>query len=120
MKRLTLLGVPIEKLDTLKYVIQLRSIVSWMKSKGRGTIVLPTAVGKTYVAFTLVKKMEKIYKSGKSTIVVVPTSALKTQWEKDVRSLGLKKVKVFVINTVARVGFKETCDLLILDKFCPI
>ena len=116
MKKLTLLGVPVSKLDTLKYVIQLRSIVWWKRFGGKGTVQAATAVGKTYIAFTLIKKMEKLYKNGKSTIVVVPTSALRDQWEKDVRSLGLNNVKVFVINTVARVGFKESCDLLVLDE----
>jgi len=116
-KKFTLLGVPVVKLDTLKYVVQLRACVHWLRTGGCGTLQCATAVGKTYIAFTMMKKMEKLYGRGvKKTIVVVPTNALKKQWEKDIRSLGLLNTEVHVINTVCKYGRRFNCDLVVFDE----
>ena len=40
----TLLGVSVHKIDTRKYVRQLRSVIKWIQSGARGTIVAATGL----------------------------------------------------------------------------
>lgn len=83
----TMLGVSVDKIDKLKYVRQLRSIVLWMWGKARGTIVAATGFGKTFLGFIAIVKMT-VLRPGSQTIVIVPTQALQTQWQKQIKNLG--------------------------------
>lgn len=111
----TLLGIPLTKMDPLKYLRQLRCVVRWIHAGCRGSIEAATGVGKTWIAYIAIKKMLKKDKS-RTTIVVVPTIPLKKQWEQEISDLGLLNVEVYVINTIALKNIKKTCNLLILDE----
>lgn len=111
----TLLGISINKIDKSKYLRQLRCVVKWVKGKARGTVVAATGVGKTFIAFIAIVKMKKRHLNA-TTIIIVPTTVLKDQWEKQIESLKLKNVTVYVINSVALNTLKYDCDLLVLDE----
>lgn len=53
---------------------QEEAIVAWEQAGQRGSIVLPTGAGKTYVA------TQSIYRTNRSTLVVAPTIDLLHQW----------------------------------------
>lgn len=40
----TLLGIPLSKIDKLKYLRQLRCIVRWIRNKGVGTVTATTGL----------------------------------------------------------------------------
>ena len=56
------------------YPHQQEALASWEAHQRRGVVVLPTGAGKTYVA------EEAIARTARSTLVVVPTLSLMTQW----------------------------------------
>lgn len=62
---------------------QEEAVRSWMKNK-RGTVILPTGSGKTYVAKMIIHKIQR------STLVIVPTIDLMNQWY-DFLSLAFKE-----------------------------
>jgi len=111
----TLLGIPLEKLDTIKYIKQLRGINLWKQNKGRGTMECATGFGKSIIACLTIKKLTNIKPESKS-IVIVPTLQLKSQWEILIKSFDLKGVDVYVINTIALKNDIYNTDLLILDE----
>ena len=117
----TMINVPVDKLDTQRYVRQLRSVVRWKQiAKARGTIEAATGFGKSTIGLIIKAKMQKL-KSTKyngKTIIVVPTTPLKSQWERIMKDLGFYiNIEVHVINTVALTeGFYRDCDLLIIDE----
>ena len=99
---------------------QQEAVNAWIKTK-RGTVILPTGSGKTYVAKLLIHKLQR------STLVVVPTIDLMNQWF-DFLSLAFKE-EVGLIGG----GYYETKDLTVTtydsaymkmdsmgDKFCFI
>src|SRR4028119_328472 len=53
---------------------QREALAAWRREELRGTVVLPTGAGKTAVA------VRAIERTGRSTLVVVPTLALLKQW----------------------------------------
>ena len=55
-----MLGVPLSKIDKTRYYAQLRAVISWKWSGARNTILACTGLGKTFIAFLTIKKMEKI------------------------------------------------------------
>lgn len=111
----TLLGIPAHKIDSSKYIKQLRSVITWIRNGARGTIVAATGIGKTFMAFIAIAKLKK-KKPNATAIVIVPTLALKNQWERQITSLKLQNVDVFVINTIALKDSAYEYDLLILDE----
>ena len=111
----TLLGVSIHKIDKRKYVRQLRSVIKWIQSGARGTIVAATGIGKSYMAFLAIRKLSKL-KPGSSTIIIVPTIPLKEQWESQIIDLRLPNVSVYVVNTIALKDIQYKCDLLVIDE----
>ena len=124
MNYITMTGFDVRspKFNSLKYVRQLRAVVKWMKTKGRGTIEAATGVGKTLMALIILvkffkKDVTKLRYGGK-VLIVVPTLVLKTQWEGLLSNLNLlTKVEVQVINTVAlSKGYARYVDLLIIDE----
>jgi len=118
----TMINIPVDKLDTERYVRQLRSVVRWKQvTKARGTLEAATGFGKSTLPLILKAKMETLKKNLKydgRMIVVVPTTPLKKQWEKTMSSLGLNKnTEVHVINTVSLgENFRRDCDLLVIDE----
>ena len=110
------------KFDKIKYVRQLRAVVAWKNNRARATIEAATGFGKTAIASIVIgkflKKNPEDLKFGQSILVVVPTTALKEQWEKLLKQNNYyKNVEVFVINTVSlQEGFSREVDLLILDE----
>jgi len=65
--------VPVESEVCLR-PYQREALDVWKKDGGRGTVVLPTGAGKTYVA------LKAIEETGKHAFVVVPTLELIDQW----------------------------------------
>lgn len=51
-----------------------------------------------------------------SCIIVVPTTPLKGQWEKGLKSIGVTNFEVYVINTIALNTKIYTTDLLVVDE----
>ncbi|HPZ09528.1 MAG TPA: DEAD/DEAH box helicase family protein [Candidatus Eremiobacteraeota bacterium] len=62
---------------------QKESVHTWLKTK-RGSVILPTGSGKTYVAKLIIHKIQR------STLIVVPTIDLMNQWY-DFLSLAFKE-----------------------------
>jgi len=53
---------------------QREALAAWQEAGGRGTVILPTGAGKTFVA------LGAIAHTGRSTLVVAPTIDLMSQW----------------------------------------
>ena len=97
---------------------QKESVDKWIKTKGHGTIVAGTGVGKTYIAIKAIQRMRKRYPE-LNVLVLVPTSALKAQWiEKLTENDVLEHTSVQVMMGASQR--KNTCELLIIDKFLSI
>lgn len=93
---------------------QAESVNKWIKTKGHGTVVAGTGVGKTYIAIKAIQRMLTRYPD-LNVLVLVPTSALKTQWVGKLEEFDLLR------NTSVQVMMgasqrKYECDLLIIDK----
>lgn len=101
------------KIDPKKLKRQNQVIDKWLKNKGCGTLQATTGFGKTFVALITIKKMNE-RKPERTTLVVVPTQYLKTQWETQVEEQGLLNVTVLVVNTAIKAD--RTYDLLVLDE----
>lgn len=73
-------------------VYQSEAIVSWLRHKGRGVVVLPTGAGKTVVALMAIERLAV------RTLVVVPTIELLTQWRAGIiERLGLEEAQVGIV-----------------------
>lgn len=93
---------------------QKECLVKWLKAKGAATIVACTGFGKTRIALNLIAAFTK-RNSDASSLVIVPTDALKEQWIDHLEEWGLlDNTRVEIINTA--IKFDWTCDLLILDE----
>ena len=93
---------------------QQEAIRCWIKAKGRGTVEGCTGFGKTRMGLMTIKALLKKYPQFR-ILVVVPTTALKSQWESKIDFEGFSfNSEVQVINTV--IKHKWSCDLLILDE----
>jgi superfamily II DNA or RNA helicase len=93
---------------------QQESVRRWIKNKGKGSIEAATGFGKTNVGLITIKALLKKYPQFR-ILVVVPTTTLKSQWEKKIDDWGFTfNSEVQVINTVIKHSWK--CDLLILDE----
>lgn len=112
----TLLGISKDKLDTVKYVMQLRSVIDWVNNGAKGTIEAATGVGKSIIGCLAIKKMILQNKDRKA-MVVVPTLQLKSQWEKLLKGTGLSdNTEVYVINSIALNTVTYNVDLLVIDE----
>ena len=93
---------------------QKESVDKWIKTKGHGTIVAGTGVGKTYIAIKAIQRMRKRYPE-LNVLVLVPTSALKAQWiEKLTENDVLEHTSVQVMMGASQREYK--CDLLVIDE----
>ena len=112
----TLLGIPVEKLDSSKYMMQLRGLIHWKRQGGRGTMECCTAFGKSYMACLGIKKMS-LTMTNLKVIVIVPTQQLQGQWKGLLTDLDLiQYCEVYVVNTVALKDKVYNCDFLVLDE----
>lgn len=90
------------------------SVRKWLKNKGKGSIEGATGVGKTRIGLMTIKALLNKYPQLR-VLVVVPTTALKSQWQTQIDDWGFSfNAEVQVINTVIKHNW--TCDLLILDE----
>lgn len=97
---------------------QNESVDKWMKFKGRASVVAATGTGKTYIAIKAIKRLRKRYPN-LDVLVLVPTTALKTQWEDTLAENGItNNVSIQVMMGASQK--KNTCELLIIDKFLSI
>lgn len=93
---------------------QQESIKKWISNKGRGTIIMPTGMGKTHTSCMAIKALLKKY-PGLRVLVVVPTTALKDQWNEKLYEWEFTfNAEVQVINSVIKHSW--TCDMLIIDE----
>lgn len=93
---------------------QQEAVRRWISHKGKGSIEAATGFGKTNVGLITIKALLKKYPQFR-ILVVVPTTTLKSQWEKKIDDWGFTfNSEVQVINTVIKHSWK--CDLLILDE----
>lgn len=88
--------------------------VKWIKNKCKGTIVMPTGVGKTRTALKCLKSVINKYPTIR-ILVVVPTDNLKNQWRQQLDAWGMElTADVQVINTVIKHNWNV--DILVLDE----
>ena len=93
---------------------QREAVRKWIASKGKGTLVMPTGVGKSFTSNIAMQALIKKY-PGIRILIVVPTTALKDQWNEHVYEWNLSfNAEVQVINTV--IKHQWTCDMLIIDE----
>ncbi len=90
---------------------QMQILRKWSAVSCRGTLEACTGFGKTYTAIMAIQALNK-QQPGQSTLIIVPTVHLKTQWKKQVQDL--ENVSVVVINTA--VKHEHDVNLLILDE----
>ena len=101
------------KIDPKKLKRQNQVIDKWLKNKACGTLQATTGFGKTFVALMCIQRMNE-RKPERTTMVVVPTQYLKSQWEEQILNLSLENVDVIVINTA--IKSQRQYDLLVLDE----
>ena len=118
----TMINIPVDDLDTVRYVRQLRSVVRWKHiTKACGTVEAATGFGKSTIPLIIKAKMESMKNRPLhdcKVVIVVPTTPLRKQWMSILKNLGLdRNVYVYVINTVAlKANFYIECDLLVIDE----
>jgi len=78
----------------------------WRKNDCRGIVQAVTGAGKTTIAIKAVKSLMHLYGKKLWTAIVVPTRALRMQWERILRSLLLEqecpedlRYQIFIINS---------------------
>lgn len=95
-----------EKIIT-KYMTELPS---------RGTIILPTGVGKTRVALQIVENLfaKKLIKS---CLVVTPTTVLKDDsWPAEIKLLNLQELNITIECKQTAYKFKDKYDIVVIDE----
>ena len=114
--RKTLLGMPVEKIDSSKYIMQCRGVISWKRKGGKGTMECATGFGKSIIACLAIAKMYK-KKPHLTCMIIVPTISLKEQWEEILIAFGLSEcTTVYVVNTIALKDIKYEVDFLVVDE----
>lgn len=100
-------------IDYRKLSDQLEFLKKW-KARGRkGSLVAVTGFGKTTVGTLAIQDLNQLL-PGHTCNVIVPTIALKKQWDQVLQKWELKNAEAFVINSYLKT--KRTTDLLILDE----
>lgn len=109
--------IPRGKFDKNLLQRQEIAIDRWQANKGRGTVIGPTGVGKTFIGLL---GIERCINSGidrkyeRNVLVVVPTVVIKEQWESLLEKFRINNTTVAVANTA--VKFEDRFELLILDE----
>lgn len=93
---------------------QLEGVTKWAECGGVGTLVYPTGAGKTRTAIMAIQLiLEK--KPDLTTLIIVPTEALKNQWEANLFEFGLNGCcDVQIVNTA--IKHEDTYDLMVCDE----
>lgn len=104
---------------------QREALAAWMDAEGKGTIILPTGAGKTFVA------LGAILKASHSALVVAPTIDLMNQWyalvkdgfgqEVGILGGGYHEIRPLTVSTydsafIYAGDFGNKFDLLIFDE----
>ena len=114
--RKTLLGIPVGKIDSSKYIMQSRGVIHWKKNGGKGTMECATGFGKSIIACLALAKMLK-KNPNLSAMVIVPTISLREQWEEILTAFGLHEcTTVYVVNTIALKDISYKVDFLVVDE----
>ena len=93
---------------------QREAIKRWIAAKGKGSVEGCTGFGKTRIGLMTIQALLKKYPSFR-VLVVVPTLALKDQWQTQLDDWGFTfNSEVQVINTV--IMHEWNCDFLVLDE----
>lgn len=98
--------------------IQLQAMKAWLNDK-RGTVVLPTGAGKTFVGATIAVKQWQLG-SIESVLIVVPTTALIDQWRSEIIKfygedmLNTKAIDIICIQSAYKIP--RYVDLMIVDE----
>lgn len=93
---------------------QQEAVKHWIANKGKGTIEGATGIGKTRIGLMTIKALLKKYPQFR-VLVVVPTTALRDQWQIQLDEWGFTfNSEVQVINTVIKHNW--ACDFLVLDE----
>jgi superfamily II DNA or RNA helicase len=93
---------------------QQEAVRKWIKAKGKGSIEAATGFGKTNMGLMAIRALLKKYPQFR-ILVVVPTTALKAQWQVKIDEQGfLFNAQVEVINSVIKHDWN--CDFLVLDE----
>lgn len=102
-----------QALDKNKLSEQYRFIEKWKSFNARGSLEACVGFGKTTVGLLAIQEMNTNHPE-RITHVVVPTFALKQQWEEAVLEWKLLNVSIWIINTyIQEVRYT---NLLILDE----
>ena len=92
---------------------QIEVLKRWKLNGYTGIFQAATGFGKTYTAIMAIKGM--VPRAGiQSCLIVVPTIALKDQWEKELQGHKINFAEVLVINTAIKQS--RNYDFLILDE----
>lgn len=90
------------------------AISRWIKTGGKGTLLLSVGFGKTFTSMMLIKSFVSKNPSF-SVLIGVPTEILKDQWTRELTKHKLfLNCKVLVFNTIIRNQYDV--DLFILDE----
>lgn len=85
----------------------------WIRAKGKGSIEAATGFGKTRIGLMIIKALLKKFPHYR-ILVVVPTTALRAQWQKQIDEWGFSfNAESYVVNSVIKHDWN--CDLLVLD-----
>lgn len=92
------------------------AIERWKASGCRATCVACTGLGKTRIALKCIDRLSAKNKN-MSVVIVVPTRALKKQWQEEILKYPFTNsfnYKIQVLNTASKT--KQECDFLIIDE----
>ena len=93
---------------------QQEAVKKWIAAKGKGSVEAATGFGKTRLGLMTIQALLKKYPSFR-ILVVVPTTALKNQWQEQIDIWGFSfNTEVQVINTV--IKHEWVCDFLVIDE----
>ena len=101
------------KINKEKLQRQEKVLAKWKANKCIGVLEACTGFGKTFVAVLAIKEMNQRF-TQRTTLVVVPTLYLKSQWESEIVNHNLKNISVMVVNSAVKLD--RQCDLLVLDE----
>lgn len=88
---------------------QQRFVDKWIAKSYKGGLAAVTSYGKTRTSFKCA-----LQSKAKSTIVIVPTKDLKSQWEIGLKEWKVPNAEVYIVNTAAKM--KLDTDLIIIDE----
>lgn len=108
------------QIEKQKDQMQKTALNLWYRNNCRGTMELCTGAGKTRIGILAASYFAKQFNYSFNILIIVPTTVLREEWEKEFKKWGELKVfnscvKIECINT-AREYKKNHYDLMILDE----